>query len=342
MFIMPRTCKSYIESKLLSEEEKEIFSKGISKEADDIIKKYMLDKNGKVAPTTTKESWLKYKPLLKDYLLNRFEDKSDNIKEIIYRIVNDINEKPKCPCCGNPLPFLGRPGRLYRDYCSKKCSNSSEKKINDGKETSLKKFGCISPSQTTEVKKKISDSLKINSEIRKINQKETWKRTLGVDNPMKLQRCKEKSDDTKRKNDSYGKSREEEDLLYEILKKYPSTLTQYKSKYYPFKCDFYIPEKDLYIEYQGFWTHRDHPFDENNANDLEILEKWKQKEKEFKEIYPEKHTTYSDAIYTWTILDVKKKQYIKKFGLNYIALWNDDIKDIERIFDKIEKYPDIK
>ena len=230
MFIMPRTCKSYIESKLLSEEEKEIFSKGISKEADDIIKKYMLDKNGKVAPTTTKESWLKYKPLLKDYLLNRFEDKSDNIKEIIYRIVNDINEKPKCPCCGNPLPFLGRPGRLYRDYCSKKCSNSSEKKINDGKETSLKKFGCISPSQTTEVKRKISDSLKINSEIRKINQKETWKRTLGVDNPMKLQRCKEKSDDTKRKNDSYGKSREEEDLLYEILKKYPSTLTQYKSK----------------------------------------------------------------------------------------------------------------
>ena len=190
MFIMPRTYKSYIESKLLSEEEKEIFSKGISKEADDIIKKYMLDKNGKVAPTTTKESWLKYKPLLKDYLLNRFEDKSDNIKEIIYRIVNDINEKPKCPCCGNPLPFLGRPGRLYRDYCSKKCSNSSEKKINDGKETSLKKFGCISPSQTTEVKRKISDSLKINSEIRKINQKETWKRTLGVDNPMKLQRCK--------------------------------------------------------------------------------------------------------------------------------------------------------
>ena len=342
MFVMPRTCKSYIESKLLSEEEKEIFSKGISKEADDIIKKYMLDKNGKVAPTTTKESWLKYKPLLKDYLLNRFEDKSDNIKEIIYRIVNDINEKPKCPCCGNPLPFLGRPGRLYRDYCSKKCSNSSEKKINDGKETSLKKFGCISPSQTTEVKRKISDSLKINSEIRKINQKETWKRTLGVDNPMKLQRCKEKSDDTKRKNNSYGKSREEEDLLYEILKKYPSTLTQYKSKYYPFKCDFYIPEKDLYIEYQGFWTHGDHPFDENNVNDLEILEKWKQKEKEFKEIYPEKHTTYSDAIYTWTILDVKKKQYIKKFGLNYIALWNDDIKDIEKIFDKIEKYPDIK
>ena len=341
MFIMPRTCKSYIESKLLSEEEKEIFSKGISKEADDIIKKYMLDKNGKVAPTTTKESWLKYKPLLKDYLLNRFEDKSDNIKEIIYRIVNDINEKPKCPCCGNPLPFLGRPGRLYRDYCSKKCSNSSEKKINDGKETSLKKFGCISPSQTTEVKRKISDSLKINSEIRKINQKETWKRTLGVDNPMKLQRCKEKSDDTKRKNDSYGKSREEEDLLYEILKKYPSTLTQYKSKYYPFKCDFYIPEKDLYIEYQGFWTHGDHPFDENNANDLEILEKWKQKEKEFKEIYPEKHTTYSDAIYTWTILDVKKTQYIKKFGLNYIALWNDDIKDIEKIFDKIEQYPDV-
>ena len=338
---MPRTCKSYIESKLLSEEEKEIFSKGISKEADDIIKKYMLDKNGKVAPTTTKESWLKYKPLLKDYLLNRFEDKSDNIKEIIYRIVNDINEKPKCPCCGNPLPFLGRPGRLYRDYCSKKCSNSSEKKINDGKETSLKKFGCISPSQTNEVKRKISDSLKINSEIRKINQKETWKRTLGVDNPMKLQRCKEKSDATKRKNDSYGKSREEEDLLYEILKKYPSTLTQYKSKYYPFKCDFYIPEKDLYIEYQGFWTHGDHPFDENNANDLEILEKWKQKEKEFKEIYPEKHTTYSDAIYTWTILDVKKKQYIKKFGLNYIALWNDDIKDIEKIFDKIEQYPDV-
>lgn len=340
--IMPRSCKSYIEPKLLTKEEEEIFLKGISKEADDIVKNYMLDKNGKVAPTTTKESWLKYKPLLKEYLLNRFEDKSDNIKEIIYRIVNDIKEKPKCPCCGNPLSFLGRPGRMYREYCSKKCSNSSKKKINDGKESSLKKFGCISPSQTSEVKKKISDSLKINSEERKINQKETWLKTLGVSNPMKLQKCKDKSDETKRKNNSYGKSREEEDLLYEIMKKYPSTLTQYKSKYYPFKCDFYIPEKDLYIEYQGFWTHGDHPFDENNIDDLRILENWKQKEKEFKEIYPEKHTTYSDAIYTWSILDVRKRKYVEKFNLNYIALWNSDIKDINKIFEKIEKYPDIK
>ena len=140
----------------------------------------------KIGVKTSIESDAKYKKI-----------KSESTKGKNY--VNDINEKPKCPCCGNPLPFLGRPGRLYRDYCSKKCSNSSEKKINDGKETSLKKFGCISPSQTTEVKRKISDSLKINSEIRKINQKETWKRTLGVDNPMKLQRCKEKSDDKKKK-----------------------------------------------------------------------------------------------------------------------------------------------
>lgn len=336
-----RNYKSYINPKLLNTEEIQIFQKGISEEADNIIKKYMLDKNGKVAPTTTKENWLKYKPVLKNYLLNRFKDESDSIKEIIYRIINNVETKPKCPCCGNPLPFLGRPGRLYREYCSYHCANSSEKKINDGKRTSLLKFGFESSSQNSEIKKKISDSLKLHSEERKENQRETWLKTLGVDNPMKLQMCKDKSDETKRENNSYGKSKQEDELLKRIKEIYPSVIPQYKSPKYPFKCDFYIPEKDLYIEYQGFWTHGQHPFDENNEEDLKTLNEWKEREKFYLDLFPEKHTTYTDAIYTWTDLDVRKRKCVEKFHLNFLDIWSKEINDFDKILTRIESFPNI-
>ena len=125
--------EKYIQSQSISLEEKNILNKGISKEADNIIIKYMIGKNNKVSPTTTKDDWLKYKPEIKKYLLNRFKDKSGSIKEIIYRIYYHIDEIPKCPVCGAPLSFLGKSNQLYHKYCSHYCSVHSleTKKINN-------------------------------------------------------------------------------------------------------------------------------------------------------------------------------------------------------------------
>lgn len=56
-----------------------------------------------------------------------------------------------------------------------------------------------------------------------------------------------------------------------------NTYTQYKSSVYPWHCDFYIKELDLYIEYQGYYTHGNHPFDIYNNEDKVHLNELKVK-----------------------------------------------------------------
>lgn len=80
---------------------------------------------------------------------------------------------------------------------------------------------------------------------------------------------------------------------------------------YPYLCDFYIPEKDLYIELNVFWTHNDH-FYTGSKEDLDTVNYWKSKNNSF----------YNNAIYTWTDLDVRKCQIAKDNNLNYVVLWS--------------------
>ena len=49
---------------------------------------------------------------------------------------------------------------------------------------------------------------------------------------------------------------------------YNNIKTQFSDNRYPFLCDFYIEKLDLFIEYNGHWTHGSHPFDINNKNDI--------------------------------------------------------------------------
>ena len=47
---------------------------------------------------------LKENKIVYEYYLNRYKEK-DNIKEVVYRIKNNLEEKPKCPICGNNAKF---------------------------------------------------------------------------------------------------------------------------------------------------------------------------------------------------------------------------------------------
>ena len=64
-------------------------------------------------------------PYIYDYIINRFDDETENRMAIyIYRILNDINKVPKCPSCGKPIHHNSRPGynRLsYPAFCSHSC-----------------------------------------------------------------------------------------------------------------------------------------------------------------------------------------------------------------------------
>lgn len=77
---------------------------------------------------------------------------------------------------------------------------------------------------------------------------------------------------TKMKNQSTTKSKAEDSFYNQLLISFPDTIRQYYDEVrYPYNCDFYVPSKDLFLEYQGHYTHGHEPFDAFNVEHLKIL-----------------------------------------------------------------------
>lgn len=132
---------------------------------------------------------------------------------------------------------------------------------------------------------------------------------------------------TKRNNGTFNTSIDE-NLSYNLLKDvFPNVITQYKDKIrYPFVCDFYIPDLDIFIECNYHWTHGGHPYNENNIDDIDKANKWKEKNTKY----------YDNAINTWTIRDVNKRNIAKDNSLNYFEFWNiDELKKWLQVYAKI-------
>lgn len=165
--------------------------------------------------------------------------------------------------------------------------------------------------------------------------KNTCLEKYGVENPMQTQYYKnlissilssneiqEKIYNTKLLNNSFNVSYQE-DVCFDLLKeKYSDCIRQYKSELYPFNCDFYIPSLDLYIEYNGSHYHHYHPFDINDDNDINELNRLKEKAENSNAHKNGKKSQYDNIIYTWTILDLKKRNIAQQNNLNYIEFWN--------------------
>ena len=208
------------------------------------------------------------------------------------------------------------------------------------KNTNLKKFGVEFPLQqlkkeNSEIYQKISqtcinkfgvDSLLKNKEVRE-KIKQTNIQRYGVDNPLKNKEIWKKSQDNRQIS---SKSKLENNFLNYLKLKYESDdiITQYKSKEYPYYCDFYIKSINLYIEIQGHWTHNDHPFDINNLNDQLIMNKWRTKSLSDK--------YYKNALNTWTIKDVEKRNTAIQNNLNYLEIFGKT--DLNKYIDIFENY----
>lgn len=121
---------------------------------------------------------------------------------------------------------------------------------------------------------------------------------------------------TKRKNGTMCYSKPEQEIKDLLTKKFKDVKCQYRSELYPFNCDFYIPESDLYIEYQGHWNHGKHAFNKDDKDDLKKLKNWKDNLL--------KHPTYKTAINVWTIRDPLKRETAKHNQLNWIEFFNMD------------------
>lgn len=141
----------------------------------------------------------------------------------------------------------------------------------------------------------------------------------GVVNPMQVENIKAKNLNTKVLNGTFNTSKIEEDVYYRLVAKFgkEDVCRQYKSKEYPYRCDFYVKSIDLYIEVNAFWTHNDHWFDNNNSDDL--LEK--------NYLLNKYGTTWGSV---WWFSDVKKRESAIYHNLNYVVLWNN--KDVDEWF----------
>lgn len=221
------------------------------------------------------------------------------------------------------------------------------------KETSLKHYGTVSPMQNENIRNKVSIKMKqiCNSEEFKSHIQEKVKKIqntcierYGVKNVSELPDIREKAKQTtlerygdvyygktnhykqhqkeytkkgfevRKKNKTWSTSKIENKLSDYFTQESILFKSQYYSDKYPYHCDFYLPDYDLYIEIQGTWTHGFHPFDINNIDDINKLNIWKEKS--------QISNFYKGAIKVWTIKDVEKREMAKKNNLNYLEIFS--------------------
>lgn len=166
--------------------------------------------------------------------------------------------------------------------------------VEKARQTSIERYGVPSPN------------------MREESRRETSKR-------MSSARVQQLSLATKKRNGSLATS-SPEDALYELLVEYMNqqgmtVVRQHRDeKRYPFAADFYIPERDLFIELNGSWSHGGHWYESERAMDQKTVQTWIKKGKKSK--------YYHVALETWTERDVRKRDAARRSELNYVTLWD--------------------
>ena len=209
-------------------------------------------------------------------------------------------------------PKLNGSATRERKYGVKSCLSSKDPELN-GRATIKRKYGETSIWKTEKYKNLWKDknwkNKRENNRMKTLEEKYHGKTPL-VDSVIQRRRI-----NTMRKNGTFNSSKIERDL-YLILKQiYKNVFYIHKDKNrYPFNCDFYIQDKDLFIELNIHWTHGGAPFDENNQEHLKQLEKWRQKSI--------KSNFYKTAIDVWTKRDPLKLKTFIDNKLNYKIFYN--------------------
>lgn len=279
----------------------------------------------------------------------------------LYHYFNDDIELKLgiCPVCHKRCTFrsinLG-----YLHHCSKECKYNDTNVTEKMKQTNLNKYGVAFQGNRDDIVKKMKqtclDKYGVEWSSQSCNFREKVKNTcirkFGKTSFMKSNEFKKKTEQTclkKYGNKVYMKSDDfqlhkrctknngikgnvskiEKHVSEWLNKSNINFIYQYYSDLYPYRCDFYLTDFDLYIEIQGHWTHGKHQFDENNQNDIDILEMWKLKNDNY----------YNKAVYIWSVSDVKKRQTAKENKLNYLEIFSYNIEEVINIIkNEIHKY----
>lgn len=279
----------------------------------------------------------------------QLKEKLDEIRARRLEVYKDKIEQVEriCPTCGKVF-MVGKDST--QKYCSAECVSNRERSVEEKEKLSMSCMGRKAWNKgiplSVEAKEKMKETMKLTwtdekKKVQQQRQKEVWsdkelrerhskylkslvteesrenisRRTKEAMNTEEvrynIELGKTKSIETKIRNNSFNKS-EPEDVVYGYLcDKFKDVIRQYRSEVYPFACDFYIPELDLYIEYQGTWTHGNKPYDETDVECITLVNKWKERNTKF----------YRNAIKTYTVRDPRKRKVVKENGINWIEFF---------------------
>lgn len=330
----------------------------MDKHHDELICKVFIKKNG--IPNGHRTKRIDKHPNIREYLDNRYND-SQSYTETIGRIKFNCEIRPVCKVCGKSVEYLGIYKGIYlkwRPFCCLECEGKGTWQKH--KETNKRKYGIELTQRLSNIKEKVKKTCiekygvdhPMRSKEIQDKCKQYFMEKYGVESPMKSKEIqekqkeyfmkkykvkyswlipgvKEKSYISKKKNNTFNTSKPEEELYLYIREKFPKVERQYnKDNRYPWKCDFYIPNLDCFIEYNGFQSHGPHPYNPKSIEDQIILKRWKGRYNNGE------HPLYKRMIEGWTIRDVEKRNKAKEENLNFHEFWN--LKDAKEFIDNLK------
>ena len=238
-----------------------------------------------------------------------------------------------CPICGNTNNFIN----INVGYC-RVCSVSCGQKHPDTRKrietTNIVKYGKSTPSTTSMALSKSHNKDAMDKKRQTMINKYGYANSFctietqhKVQNTM-LERYGSKNPMVCNKQvfAKYNGTRSSWESMLKIALENANVNFRYeynKDLRYPYYCDFYLPDSDIFVEINGYWMHNTHWFDENSIEDLNALKEWKKKAKT--------STRMQSAINIWTKIDIEKRNCAKSNKLNYVVLWT--IEDIQNWID---------
>ena len=166
--------------------------------------------------------------------------------------------------------------------------DNAEQVAESRRKTYLEKYGVEHPVVSDEHRRELSARMSDGEHQRRLIEARRAKGTLATSAP-------------------------EDSLHAMLLERFGTVERQYRDEErYPFACDFYVPERDLFIELNGSWTHGRRWYDPDSTVDQQTVAAWQAKNTEY----------YRQAEYAWTDLDVRKRAAARAHDLNLVVLWD--------------------
>ena len=307
------------------------------KYGDDIKCALQVPEVKKKAEETNLKKYGKTKPYLfgsqefKQLMLDRYgAENSLTVPEIKEKLKNVNMQKYGVPWIVMWDQFSEKSKQTFIKHYGVETPGQSKEIQEARKKTMMEKYGVEYTAESPELYQKMLETYRQNygnysmgwSPENTAKRKTTMLERYGVEYSTQNETILHKIHETLKRNNTYSSS-EAEKYLGELLKQYfgdDDVLSQYKSEEYPFRCDYYIRSRSLYIELNGSWTHGGHWFDSTNDEDLKKLQSWMDKNTQY----------YDAAINTWTERDPLKKRVAEENHLNYIVFW--DSTNLEDVF----------